>query len=181
MNGRRAAGADRSKPATMKRRKGTRGEMCGHLSAKTRQSHRLRRDCRHTVTPQRLPERETRLPRQDVIHDASTSEAAGTSGVGCSAGLCRDTKPRSPPRRGRRYGCRNSTSLVERTEVPEHQGLQGEKSGWRLWWYASSFMPPRSPAGASHSIHHEVNNRSLCDLNQHDARELAMRRPSEST
>ena len=127
-------------------------------------------------------ERETRLPRQDVIHDASTSGAAGTSGMGCSAGLCRDTKPRSPPRRGRRYGCRNSTSLVERSEVPEHQGPQGEKeSGWRLWWYASSFMPPRSPAGASHSIHHEVNNRSLCDLIHHDARELAMRRPSVST
>ena len=64
----------------------------------------------------------------------------------------------------------------------KHRGPQGEKeSGWRLWWYASSFMPPRSPAGASHSIHHEVNNRSLCDLIHHDARELAMRRPSVST
>ena len=62
------------------------------------------------------------------------------------------------------------------------QGPQGEKGcGWRLWWCASSFMPPRSPAGASHSIHHEVNNRSLCDLIRHDARELAMRRPSVRT
>ena len=54
------------------------------------------------VTPQRLSEKETRLSRQDVIHDASTFGAAGTSGVGCSAGLCRDTKPESPQRQGRK-------------------------------------------------------------------------------
>ena len=34
MNGRRAAGADRTKPATMTKKKKTRGQMCDHLSAK---------------------------------------------------------------------------------------------------------------------------------------------------
>ena len=60
----------------------------------------LRRDCRHTVSPQRLSEKGTRLPQQDVIHDASTSGVAETSGMRCSAGLCRDTKPESPQRQG---------------------------------------------------------------------------------
>ena len=42
-------------------------------------------------------------------------------------------------------------------------------------------MPPRSPAGASHSIHHEVNNRSLCALIHHNVRDRVMRRPSVGT
>ena len=89
------------------------------------------------------------------------------------------TKIRLPRQRVRNDA---ATSLVERTEVPEHQGPQREKeSGWRLWWYASSFMPPQSPAGASHSIHHEVNNRSLCALIRHNVRDQTMRRPSVST
>ena len=47
----------------------------------------------------------------------------------------------------------------QRSEVPENRGPQRNKDcGWRLWRYASSFNPPRSPAGASHNIHHEVNN-----------------------
>ena len=46
---------------------------------------------------------ETRLRRQDVIHDASTSGvAAETPGMRCSAGLCRDTKLKPPRRRGRK-------------------------------------------------------------------------------
>ena len=53
----------------------------------------------------------------------------------------------------------DSGLLVQGTEVPEHRGTQRRKdSGWRLWRYASSFKPPPSPAGASHSNHHEVNN-----------------------
>ena len=44
----------------------------------------------------------TRLPQQDAIHDASTSGFAETSGKRCSAGLCRDTKPKSPQRHGRK-------------------------------------------------------------------------------
>ena len=32
-------------------------------------------------------------------------------------------------------------------------------------------MPLRSPAGASHSIHHEVDSRSLCALIHHDVRD----------
>ena len=41
-----------------------------------------------------------------------------------------------------------ATFLVERTDVPEHRGPEREKGCvWRLWRYASSFMPPRSPAG----------------------------------
>ena len=86
----------------------------------------LRRDCRHTVTPQRLSDKETRLPQQDVKEDASTSGVAETSGMRCSAGLCRDTKPKSPQRQGRkmrlpRQHARSdaATSLVERTEIPE--------------------------------------------------------------
>ena len=47
----------------------------------------------------------------------------------------------------------------QRSEVPEHRRPQRKKNcGWWLWWYASSFKSPRSPAGASHSIHREVNN-----------------------
>ena len=69
---------------------------------KQRRTSCLRRDCRHTVTPQRLSEKGTRLPQQDVIRDASTSGVAETSGKRCSAGLCRDTKPKSPQRRGRK-------------------------------------------------------------------------------
>ena len=41
----------------------------------------------------------TRLPEQHVIHDASASGVAETSGTRCSAGLCCDTKP--PQRHGR--------------------------------------------------------------------------------
>ena len=63
---------------------------------KQRKTGCLRRDCRHTVTPQRLSEKRTRLPQQDVKEDASTSGVAETSGMRCSAGLCRDTKPKSP-------------------------------------------------------------------------------------
>ena len=40
----------------------TKGVMGGHVC--------LRRDCRRTVTPQRLSEKVTRLPQPDVIHDA---------------------------------------------------------------------------------------------------------------
>ena len=54
------------------------------------------------MTPQRLSEKGTRLPHQDVIRDASTSGVAETSGMRCSAGLCRDTKPKSPQRHGRK-------------------------------------------------------------------------------
>ena len=112
------------------------------------------------------------------MHDASTSGVAETPGVRCSAGLCRDTKPTSPQRHGRtirpprqRAGNDATTPLLERTEVPEHLGPQREKDcGWRLWWYASSFMQPPSPAGASHKIHQEVNHRSLCALMHQDAR-----------
>ena len=45
-------------------------------------------------------QKETRLARQDVIRNASTSGVAGTSRMRCSAGLCRDTKPKSPQRHG---------------------------------------------------------------------------------
>ena len=90
------------------------------------------------------------------------------------------TKIRLPRQRVKKNDA--ATPLVERTEVPERRGPQREKGcGWRLWWYASSFMPPRSPAGASHSIHHEVNNRSLCALIHHNVRDRVMRRPSVST
>ena len=69
------------------------------------------------------------------------------------------TKIRLPRQRVRNDA---ATSLVERTEVPERRGPQRENGcGWRLQWCASSFMPPQSQAGGSHSIHHEVNNRSL--------------------
>ena len=66
-----------------------------------------------TGTPQRLSERRTRLPQQDVIEDASTSGVAETSGVRCSAGLWRDTKQKSPQRqRQKNAGCRDSTQEV---------------------------------------------------------------------
>ena len=88
----------------------------------TRQSHRLRRDCRQTMTPQRLSVDKARQPQQD----ASTSGVTETSGMRRSAGLCRDTKPKSPQRHGRkirlpRQRVRNdaATPLVERTGVPE--------------------------------------------------------------
>ena len=73
----------------------------GHFRRKKhRRTGCLRRGCRHTVPPQRLSEKSTRLPQKDVIHDASTSGVAETSGKRCSAGLCRDTKPKSPQRHG---------------------------------------------------------------------------------
>ena len=78
----------------------------------------------------------------------------------------------------------NSSSLVERTEGPEHRGHREREKGcgWRLWWYASSFMPPRSPAGASHSMHLEVNSqRSLCAMIHQDARDRSLRRHSART
>ena len=62
----------------------------------------LRRDCRHTETPKRLLNKETRLPQQNVKEDASTSGVAETSAMRYSAGLCRDTKPKSPQRQGRK-------------------------------------------------------------------------------
>ena len=50
----------------------------------------LRRDCRHTET------------QKDVKEDTSTSGVAETSAMRYSAGLCRDTKPKSPQRQGRK-------------------------------------------------------------------------------
>ena len=64
--------------------------------------------------------------------------------------------------------------------TPRATGREGE------WLAALVCTPPvlsrpgvrRAPATASIT---KVNNRSLCDLIHHDARELAMRRPSVST
>ena len=60
-----------------------------------------------------------------------TVGAAETSGMRCSAGLCRVMKPKSPERQRRkirlprqRVGDDAATSLVERTEVPEHRWPQ---------------------------------------------------------
>ena len=46
--------------------------------------------------------KETRWPRQHVTHDASTSGVAEKSGMRCSAGFRRNTKPKSPQRHGRK-------------------------------------------------------------------------------
>ena len=55
---------------------------------------RLRRDCRHSMTPQRLSEKGTRLPRQGVMHDASTSELQ--KHLGCDVLLaCAATRSQS--------------------------------------------------------------------------------------
>ena len=64
------------------------------------------------------------------------------------------------PRQRARYDA--ATPLVERTEVSEHWEDREKYCGWRLLWYASSLMPPGSPAGASHSTLHGVINLSLC-------------------
>ena len=109
------------------------------------------------------------------IRDAATSGKAETSEsdvpLACGA----------TPSRSRRNDMDEDTAAAtarkrmtpqrpeQRSEVPENRGPQRNKDcGWRLWWYASSFKPPRSPAGASHNIHHEVNNHSLCALIHHD-------------
>ena len=63
-----------------------------------------------------------------------------------------------------------SEPKTQKTWVTERE----EKGcGWPLWWYASSLLPPRSPAGASHSIQHEDNNHSLslCALIHQDGRD----------
>ena len=51
-----------------------------------------------------------------------------------------------------------------RNNDPKPQDTEGNREnvcGWRLWQYVSSFLPPRSLAGASHSIHRNAHIRSL--------------------
>ena len=102
----------------------------GHSQRKKqRRTGCLRRDCRHTVTPQRLSEKGTRLPQQHVTEDASTSGVAETSGKRCSAGLCRDTKPKSPQRQRRkirlpRQRVRNDAATSKANSYTFHSTLK---------------------------------------------------------
>ena len=67
-----------------------------------------------------------------------------------------------------KYGCQRVRKKERRNVTRSPRTMRATERdkdcGWRLWWYASSFKPPRSPACASHSIRQEVNNHSLCAL-----------------
>ena len=68
-------------------------------------------------------------PRLQTCCDAATSGVAETSGMRCSAGLCRDTKPKSPQRHGRkiRLPRRNVAPVREyRTSELVHRPQQTE-------------------------------------------------------
>ena len=100
-------------------------------------------------------QKETPLPRQDVIHDASTSGVARTSRMRCSAGLCRGTKLKSPPTSHPSGGTGSAISQGTRLDVdnlPSRKCLRCIRKFWtcRRDWRAmvgggsrqSRLLPP---------------------------------------
>ena len=115
-----------------------------------------------------------------MIRDAATSGIAETSEsdvpLACAA----------TPSRSRRNDVDEDTAAAtarkkmtpqrpeQRSEVPEHRGPQRKKDcGWRLWWYASSFKPPRSPAGRQPQHPSECKQPFLCALIHDNAKDLS--------
>ena len=98
------------------------------------------------MTPQRLELQE------HLGYDALLACAA-TGSRGRRSDVDEDTAAETARKKRRRNVLNND---------PKSKNTEGHRErricGWRLWWYASIFKPPRSPAGASHSIHREVNN-----------------------
>ena len=91
-----------------------------------------------------------RLPQQDVIHDASTSGVAETSGKRCSAGWCRDTKPKSPQRHG-------SKIRLPRQRV-RNDAATSHPSGVRT---SELVHRPKHPSRCTgREVHHDVRNLS---------------------
>ena len=120
--------------------------------------------CHNPVFHQRVPLMADITPDTNIAADKlASSPTSGpksdvSSVVHCSRKACRHKKRLMLLRTGQRRWTagRNRKGHQSLHRVPERE----KECAWRL----SSCMPPRSPAGASNSIHHEVIHCSLCDL-----------------
>ena len=89
------------------------------------------------------------------VRDAATSSSSPIAATV-------STNDAATPGKIRIAAAAKSRRTVERNEVQNTEGHRERRIvAGGFGGTPPSFMPPRKPAGASHSIHHEVNHRSL--------------------